>query len=148
MTYPNEQLQPVRSPMPGLSMASLISAAVMLLLAACGSVPDEEAKIRRGDGLGRFIGKQADTEPGQTQRLSGPPASSFVGQSVAALDRALGKPALTRVEGTNEFRRYDLERCRVLAVVVPVGGKVTTLTTGAVVSGSAAPTFETCTANL
>lgn len=80
--------------------------------------------------------------------LPGPPASVFIGRPVADLEAVLGPPALVRQEGPNEFRRYDVtETCRALAVVVPAGGKVMSLTAGPSVQGAEAPAFEDCTAS-
>jgi hypothetical protein len=117
-------------------------------LAAC-STPSggSDAGGRRADPLGELIGREAGTgaQAAAPQTL-GPPAETFIGAPVTRLERRLGAAALVRREGANEFRRYDLEGCRVYAVVAPAGGNVKTVSTGALVAGKAAPDFRVCTA--
>ena len=112
----------------------------MAVLAACATDEGER------DPLGALIGREI-AKPLKKPR-PGPDAASFVGQPVDQLEAFVGEPGLTRLEGENEFRRYDLSQCRAYAIVVPAGGEVTSLTTGPVVYGDEAPSFRACTAGL
>jgi hypothetical protein len=98
----------------------------------------------RSDVIGDLLRGLGRLEESERTAADGPPASAFIGKPVAALDRALGAPALVRKEGSNEWRRYDLGDCRAYAVVVPAGGNVTSLSTGPSVAGAPVPRFETC----
>lgn len=119
---------------------------MVLLLAACAST-GKTGQSTGNDELGALIGRETDAQA--TVNLTpGPEASTFIGREVRALDQLLGAPSLIRQEGMNEFRRYDLETCRVYAVVTPAGGLVETLTTGPLVAGRNAPSFPRCTAGL
>ncbi|RFB05177.1 hypothetical protein [Parvularcula marina] len=73
-----------------------------------------------------------------------PPAEGFIGRPVAALEAETGAPALTRVEGSNEFRRYDLGACRLYAVIMPAGGNVSSLAVGPSIMGRVMPSFAEC----
>ncbi len=76
-------------------------------------------------------------------------AADFEKMSAADLDRALGAPALTRVEGTGEFRRYMLELCALMVILYPDEKgerRVARLDAGALVSGAAAPDLDACLA--
>ena len=112
----------------------------MAVLSACATEDGER------DPLGALIGREVARPRKKPE--PGPDASDFVGQSVAELEKLLGEPGLTRREGANEFRRYDLGQCRAYAIVVPAGGVVTSLSTGPIVYGDEAPSFRACTAGL
>ncbi len=114
-----------------------------LLLTACSN-----GGGLRGDSLGSLIGRETGQELSAADLPPGPSPERFVGGEVFDLDRFLGTPALVRAEGDNEFRRYDLPRCRVYAIVAPAGGRVQSLSTGPLVSGEGAPSFASCTAGL
>ncbi|GGY51654.1 hypothetical protein [Parvularcula lutaonensis] len=116
-----------------------------LVLTACaGSGRDAGGS----DPLGALIGRETGQQGSSAGLRPGPDASTFIGREVAQLEALVGRPALIRREGLNEFRRYDLPRCRVIAIVAPAGGMVQTLTTGPLVSGDAPPSFPSCTAGL
>ncbi|MEM0928091.1 MAG: hypothetical protein AAGI89_02255 [Pseudomonadota bacterium] len=112
----------------------------MAVLTACATDEGER------DPLGALIGREM-AKPRKKPR-PGPDAAFFLGQPVDELERLVGEPGLTRQEGENEFRRYDLSQCRAYAIIVPAGGEVTSLTTGPVVYGDEAPSFRACTADL
>lgn len=100
------------------------------------------------DALGALIGRETGQTAAAAQLRPGPPAENFIGRDVDRLEDVVGRPALVRREGLNEFRRYDLERCRIFAIVTPAGGMVQTLTTGPTTSGEVPPSFPSCTAGL
>ncbi|MEM9810950.1 MAG: hypothetical protein AAF788_06970 [Pseudomonadota bacterium] len=110
-----------------------------LLLAGCAS--DGSKDSRYDDGLG----DQGSAGP-SVSAAPGPEPTAFEGRPVAGLTRFLGEPALVRREGENAFLRYDLENCRVFAVVVPAGGTVTSLSTGPLSHGAMPLSFSACTA--
>ena len=121
-------------------------AGALLILSACGTLGGDASSQGRAsgtgpDGIGGLIANMPDAVPG-------PDPQTLIGRPVAALEALTGTPALTRTEGNNEFRRYDLGLCRVYAVVTPAGGTVASLTTGPAVSGNPKPQFERCTARL
>lgn len=124
---------------------------ISLVLASCATKPGEPGQpSARTDPLGALISREAGPAPSEDTRtrLPGPAAEIFVGQPVSRLEAVVGPPALVRREGANDFRRYDLENCRVYAVTAPAGGRVQTVSTGALVAGQAAPTFSSCTSGL
>lgn len=117
------------------------------MLAACATSSGDSA--RGSDALGQLIGRETGDEPPVETRLKpGPDATVFIGRDVSLLERLVGAPALVRREGPNEFRRYDLKRCRIYAIVAPAGGDVASLRTGGLNAGGTAPSFSTCTAGL
>lgn len=118
-----------------------------LIISACAT-GSPDGTSRRGDPLGSLIGRETGQRRSASDFPPGPSPERFVGGEVLDLDRFLGEPALVRAEGNNEFRRYDLERCRVYAIVTPAGGNVQTISTGPLVSGEAAPSFSSCTSGL
>lgn len=76
-------------------------------------------------------------------------AADLEKMSAADLDKALGAPALTRVEGTGEFRRYMLDECALMVILYPDDKgerRVARLDAGALVSGAAAPDLDACLA--
>lgn len=76
-------------------------------------------------------------------------AADIAGKTGEDLDRLLGAPALTRVEGAGEFRRYALTDCALLVVLYPddKGEKrAASLSAGALKSGDAAPDLDLCLA--
>jgi hypothetical protein len=76
-------------------------------------------------------------------------AADFENATAGAIDEKLGPPALTRVEGTGEFRRYTLARCVLIAILYPDDKgerRVATLHAGALVSGEDAPKLDECLA--
>jgi hypothetical protein len=117
----------------------------MLLMAACAT--DSETPRRGTDPMGELIGREV-IEEGPKALPPGPAPSNFLGQDIGLLERRIGQAALVRREGNGEFRRYDLPRCRVYAIRELRGGTVTTLSTGPIVTGDAAPDFRTCTSGL
>lgn len=89
---------------------------------------------------------EADGEGGFGGGSAAPSAEAFWGLPVATLEAVTGPPTLIRQEAGNEFRRYDLPGCRAFAVVIPAGGAVQKVWTGAVVAGAVAPPFDQCAA--
>ncbi|HBK90198.1 MAG TPA: hypothetical protein DDZ68_00860 [Parvularcula sp.] len=76
-------------------------------------------------------------------------AADFVNATAADLDKALGSPALTRVEGAGEFRRYMLSACALMVILYPDekgDRRVARLDAGALVSGEEAPDLDECLA--
>ncbi|MCQ8184074.1 hypothetical protein [Parvularcula maris] len=142
MKKPLSTKSPVRGGLPFLSILFAAS------LAACTTpTGGRDTGAGRADPLGELIGREAGTnEEAPAPAALGPAAETFIGAPVGTLEAALGSPALTRREGANEFRRYDLEDCRVYAVVAPAGGNVQTVSAGPLVAGKAAPDFRVCTA--
>ena len=116
------------------------SALLVLLLAAasaagCATTPATPA----GDG------PSARRAPSATQFL----AADLQKMTAADLDRTLGRPALTRVEGTGEFRRYMLSECALMVILYPDENgerRVARLDAGALVSGDEAPDLDACLA--
>lgn len=119
---------------------------MLAVISACTSVPEEGPTVRRGDSLGKLIDRAAEPEPASKPLEPGQDAASFVGRDIQMLEAVVGMAALIRREGPNEFRRYDLEGCRVYAIVA--GGLVQTLTTGPLATGETAPTLPACTAGM
>ena len=117
------------------------------ILSACGTLGSGDGAqgpgnvAGTGDGIGGLIANMPNAVPG-------PDPKTLIGRPVAALEALTGTPALTRTEGDNEFRRYDLGLCRVYAVVTPAGGTVASLTSGPAVAGNPKPTVQQCTARL
>lgn len=69
--------------------------------------------------------------------------------TVAELDAALGAPALTRIEGAGEFRRYMLDACALMIILYPDEKgerRVARMDAGALVSGSPPPDLDACLA--
>lgn len=133
-------------------LGAMLFTVFALTLAGCATTPDTPVEapaplppsgeeVTEGDPIARLL-LNLPTD----STLLGPTAESFIGQPIAKLEQVTGPAALTRREGKNEFRRYDLGPCRAYAVVSPAGGNVTSLTTGAAVAGYRAPAFERCTA--
>ncbi len=85
-------------------------------------------------------------------RANAPPAflaGDLNGRTVAEIDKALGTPDLTRIEGAGEFRRYALAQCALLVILYPDEKgerRVTRLDVGALVSGDKAPGLDDCLA--
>lgn len=83
-----------------------------------------------------------------------PPAPAFqmqdiLGAKPSDIDALLGPPALTRVEGEGEFRRYTLKECELIIVLYPndEGGKrATHIDTAARRSGMNKPDLSDCLA--
>ncbi|MDZ7629548.1 MAG: hypothetical protein U5J99_14200 [Parvularculaceae bacterium] len=76
-------------------------------------------------------------------------AANFERATIADLDKAFGAPALTRVEGPGEFRRYMLDACALLVILYPDENgerRVTKLDAGALRSGEEATTLDECLA--
>ncbi len=76
-------------------------------------------------------------------------AADLQKMSAADLDKALGAPALTRVEGAGEFRRYTLSECALMVILYPDEKgerRVARLDAGALVSGAGAPDLDACLA--
>jgi hypothetical protein len=76
-------------------------------------------------------------------------AADLEKMSAADLDRALGAPALTRIEGSGEFRRYMFDQCALMVILYPDEKgerRVARLDAGALVSGAAAPDLDACLA--
>lgn len=106
--------------------------AVSLLAAGCATTA---APPRPADGKA----------PGKPAFL----ASEFENATAAEIDGKLGAPALTRVEGSGEFRRYALARCALIVILYPDDKGVrraAALHAGALVSGEAAPALDECLA--
>lgn len=76
-------------------------------------------------------------------------AADLEKMSAADLDKTLGSPALTRVEGNGEFRRYMLDQCALMVILYPDESgerRVARIDAGALVSGTAAPDLNACLA--
>ena len=75
--------------------------------------------------------------------------ADFENATAAQIDEKLGAPALTRIEGTGEFRRYTLARCALIVILYPDdkgARRAATLHAGALVSGEKAPPLDDCLA--
>ena len=75
--------------------------------------------------------------------------ADFENATAAQIDEKLGLPALTRIEGPGEFRRYTLARCALIIILYPDdkgARRAATLHAGALVSGEEAPTLDECLA--
>ena len=46
-------------------------------------------------------------------------AADILGKGAQEVDSVLGAPALARREGAGEYRRYDLARCALIAILYP-----------------------------
>ncbi len=90
--------------------------------------------------------------PSRAQRANAPPAfvaGDLDGKTAGEIDKALGIPDLTRIEGAGEFRRYALDQCALIVILYPDEKgerRVTRLDTGALVSGEKAPGLDDCLA--
>lgn len=76
-------------------------------------------------------------------------AADFKGATIAVLDKAFGAPALIRVEGPVEFRRYTLSSCALLVILYPDEKgerRVAKLDAGALRSGEPSPDLDQCLA--
>lgn len=86
------------------------------------------------------------------QRAPSKPAflqSDIVGLDGKSLDTLLGAPALTRREGSGEYRRYAFSRCEVIVILYPdQSGKsaVRSIDSAAKMSGEAKPDLDECLA--
>lgn len=117
---------------------SALGAALLTALAATGCATTAATPA----GAPAAAAKKAPSAP---QFL----AADFENATAADLDKALGSPALTRVEGTGEFRRYMLDACALLVILYPDEKgerRVARLDAGALVSGEEAPTLDACLA--
>lgn len=90
-----------------MKICGVFSAGILtLFLSACASTPGAP-------------------EPAPVSEVpAAPPApvyvlDDFLGQSQAAIDEKLGAPALTRREGSGEFRRYRLNQCSLIIILYP-----------------------------
>lgn len=111
----------------------LVLAAAGLAAAGCATT----AAPRSADGAPKPAGKPAFV------------AAQFENATAAEIDGKLGAPALTRIEGTGEFRRYMLTRCALIVILYPDDKgerRAATLHAGALVSGEEAPTVADCLA--
>lgn len=103
-------------------------------------------------GCATAVPAGADAPPAAAKKTPAGPrflAADLKKMSAADLDRALGAPALTRVEGTGEFRRYMLAECALMVILYPDEKgerRVARLDAGALVSGAAAPDLDACLA--
>ena len=73
----------------------------------------------------------------------------FLGAPPAKVDAMLGAPALTRREGTGEYRRYALKNCTLIIILYPdeTGApKVAHVDTSAPNSGTEKPDLNACLA--
>jgi len=110
---------------------SLTLSAVGLAAAACATTPAGEVARAGSKSAPAFL--VADLEK----------------MSVAELDAALGAPALTRIEGAGEFRRYMLDACALMIILYPDEKgerRVARMDAGALVSGSPPPDLDACLA--
>ena len=76
-------------------------------------------------------------------------AADFENATASEIDEKLGPPALTRIEGTGEFRRYMLDACALMVILYPDEKgerRVARLDAGALVSGEEAPKLDECLA--
>ena len=107
----------------------------MLLAAACASAPEQKAS------------------PAQ-KTPAAPSAPVYVlgdiqGAGAAKLDDMFGNPALTRREGTGEYRRYALTTCTLIVILYPdeLGvPKVTHVDATATTSNTEKPDLNACLA--
>lgn len=76
-------------------------------------------------------------------------AADLENATAEEIDEKLGAPALTRVEGAGEFRRYTLARCALIVILYPDdkgARRAATLHAGALVSGDETPDLDECLA--
>jgi hypothetical protein len=94
-------------------------------------------------------------EPGAVGAAPKPPRvaafkpSDIENKTAAELDALFGAPALTRIEGTGEFRRYAFSACSLIVILYPddKGVRRTAhINTAALVENAVNPTVEDCLA--
>jgi hypothetical protein len=109
--------------------------ALMVALAACSTTRVETGPEIAGPSkpLGKTFLRQADLQ----------------GKDAATVDKLLGQPALRRVEGKGDYRRYAFEDCTLIVILYPdekgrVG--VRELDAAAKISGEASPDLDQCLA--
>ena len=76
-------------------------------------------------------------------------ASDIMGARASAVDALLGAPALTRKEGTGEYRRYSLTQCALIIILYPDEAGVSRaahLEATALNSGAEKPALPACLA--
>jgi hypothetical protein len=97
-------------------------------------------------------GSQSATPSERSSPSSGKPAfllAHVEGKTGEELDDLFGEPALSRVEGQGEFRRYTLAECVLLIVLYPDDEGVkraASIDAGAFRSGDEKPDLEQCLA--
>ncbi|MGV6802018.1 MAG: hypothetical protein ACWA5L_08880 [bacterium] len=116
----------------------------ILTLAACETVTEKPAPVASPPPI-----QQVPPTPPVTPVA--PPVnlqiSDFIGKPIGDLEALTGPASLSRMEGGNSFRRYDLEECRLLAIVTQDSGgrsQISALTTAAKTAGQPAPSLATC----
>ncbi len=85
----------------------------------------------------------------ETALPSGPARYSeadFIGQDISALESVIGQAVLVRAEGVSEFRRYDLQGCKVYAVVTRQSGVaiISSLSAAGVYTTEPTPSVGAC----
>lgn len=120
---------------------------VLIGVAGCASTPEEptprmveSSSVTEIDPIKDFL----ETLPPDTDPRARSAAAALIGAPVDRLEKLTGPATLVRVEGENEFRRYDLGNCRAYAVIIPAGGNVVSIATGPAVAGNQAPSFDVC----
>lgn len=76
-------------------------------------------------------------------------ASDIMGAAAASIDALLGAPALTRQEGTGEFRRYSLSECTLIVILYPDetgASRAAHIEATALTSGREKPSVDDCLA--
>ena len=75
--------------------------------------------------------------------------SDIMGESADAVDVLLGAPALTRKEGTGEYRRYSLTECALIVILYPDdtgAARAAHIEATALTSGREKPSVDACLA--
>lgn len=83
----------------------VISASFLSLAGACATAPERAAETPKSPAA-------APAAP--VYRLA-----DIQGLGASAVDALLGEPALTRREGTGEYRRYALTTCTLIVILYP-----------------------------
>lgn len=111
-----------------------LTGSVLLLAVACASAPEAPRPIIAGDPT-----------PAPPRYL----VSDLDNANAASIDALLGAPALTRREGSGEYRRYALTRCTLILILYPdeTGAqKVAHMEATASTSSAEKPDLEACLA--
>ena len=92
----------------------------------------------------------AKSEPGDLQAAILEPVftrDDVMSKTASELDATFGEPALVRREGKGEFRRYDLDRCGLIVILLAdASGQMATshIEAAAKTSADAAPEVDHC----
>ena len=115
---------------------TIIAVAAVLLAAGCAAAP-----------AGRPIAAGATSARPGAAAFRIADIENLTGNE---LDARLGMPALTRIEGGGEFRRYTFARCSLMIILYPDDKGVRRMRradAAALVAGEANPSVEECLAS-